>query len=374
MEIQEQKGQKRTEGEEDLLNFDLDDLSLEDVDPATAGEEEVIDLTDLVEKGDVTAPEGEEEVVRLLGEEDGGGGTAGIELATKELAGLAGAPKEKGKAEAESLLNLDDFSLDFSEEEKGPEGEKSAEQEISDSDIAEILKEEGAEDPDLRTEEVVVSEDRLLEEVISDADLAAVEESLPTQELSAMLSPRPSEPGEMVLDLSEEAAEEPEPFSPPAGEKPGFAPESPAPEALDTVPVQAAGEVPSDRTTPVQISEERIEAIVTRVVQGVVEGAARETLEAVTVKVVRETLEPVTERVVRETVEAAAERLIRETVESVAEKTVRETLGPVAERMIRETLEPVAERVVRQTLMEATDRVITQAIDALKQSLESPSN
>ena len=229
MEIHEQKAQKRTDGEEDLLNFDLDDLSLEEVDQATAGEEEVIELTDLVEKGSVPAKDSQDEIARLLQEEDAGGGTADIELATKEFAGLNGIQKEKRKEKAESLLDMDDLSLDFSEEEKAPVGEKVVEQEISDSDLAEILKEEGAENLDLGTEEVVVAEDRLQEEVISDADLAAVEDSLPTQELSAMLAPKPSAPKEMVLDLLEEAVVEPEPISPPAAERPIFVPEAPAP-------------------------------------------------------------------------------------------------------------------------------------------------
>jgi hypothetical protein len=43
------------------------------------------------------------------------------------------------------------------------------------------------------------------------------------------------------------------------------------------------------------------------------------------------------------------------------------------EAIFREVVEDVVERVIRETMVSVAEKVIGQAIDALKQSLESPS-
>jgi hypothetical protein len=351
MEIREQKAQKQSGGEDDLLNFDLDDLSLEEADqPAAPAEEEaVIELTDLVEKGAVSDQEGQDEIASLLEEDGAGGGTAEIELGTKELDGLEGLLKEEGKGKGDSALEMDDLSLDFSEEEKAPVEENVVEEEISDTDLAEILKEEGAEVLDLGGEEAVVKEEKGLAEFIPEADLAAAVEGLSLEEPAAVPAPEQAEPGEPVLDLSEEAAVEPEPIAPPVAESPPAVPEAAVLASQEAAPVLSGATEPLIRPA-VEISEEKLEVVVTRVVQDVLE------------------------RVVRETLETVAERVARETMETVVERVVRETLETVAEQVVRETLEAAVEKVARQAMAGAAERVILQAIDALKQSLESPSD
>ncbi|MEW6665526.1 MAG: hypothetical protein AB1512_09935 [Thermodesulfobacteriota bacterium] len=340
MAIQEKKAQKSIEGEEDLLNFDLDDLSLEEVDQAASGEEEeIIELTDLVEKGVAPDQQGRSEIADLL-EEENSAGTAEIELGTKELAGLDGLLKEEGSGKAEAALEIDDLSLDFSEEEKPLVEEKVVEEEISDTDLAEILKEEGAEVLDLGGEEAVVAEVGVPEELISAAAPAAALKARAVEQLSVLPAQERAVSGELVLDLAEEAAREPEPVATPPAERPRAVPEAPAPAPQEAAPVQPL----------VGISEEKLEGSVTQIVEEVVE------------------------RVTRQTLENTVERVVRETLDNMVERVARETLENVLERAVHDSLEGVAERVARETMAGVAERVILQAIDALKQSLEAPSN
>jgi len=60
-------------GEEDLLDFEFDDLSKEDVEAASGGsteDEEIIELDDIVEKGELVEDPGSEDITRVLDEEE----------------------------------------------------------------------------------------------------------------------------------------------------------------------------------------------------------------------------------------------------------------------------------------------------------------
>ena len=60
-------------GEEDLLDFEFDDLSKEDVEAASGGsteDEEIIELDDIVEKGELVEDPGSEDITRVLDEDE----------------------------------------------------------------------------------------------------------------------------------------------------------------------------------------------------------------------------------------------------------------------------------------------------------------
>lgn len=257
METEQQKGQNQTQSEEDVLNFDLDDISLEDIDQQASGnEEEVIELTDLVARGmpvEDTHGEGtgEDEIVELLKEDQVPEEEGDFKLLADDLAGLE-LGDEAAEEKQTSETDVADFALelDFSKEEK-PKGveEKDATELLSQSDLEDILKDEAV--PETVSEQEVISEGKDLEEVVSLEDLdAAPEKNAPDQPdvISEEVLLKDIEPSPAVPDFAAEPL--------------------------------AAG-----------ISEEKLEAIVTRVVQEVLERVARETMASVAERVISEAIE-----------------------------------------------------------------------------------
>ena len=71
MEKDNQKVGEELIDEEDLLNFELDDLSLDDMEKkASEFEDDIIELVDLVDKGPARAAEGEKKEETVPAEED----------------------------------------------------------------------------------------------------------------------------------------------------------------------------------------------------------------------------------------------------------------------------------------------------------------
>ena len=62
MEKENEILEEETQDKEDLLNFDLDDLSLDDIDQEISESGEIIELVDLVEKGEKIKGTGEGEM------------------------------------------------------------------------------------------------------------------------------------------------------------------------------------------------------------------------------------------------------------------------------------------------------------------------
>jgi hypothetical protein len=253
MEMQQQKVQNQTQNEEDVLNFDLDDISLEDIDQQSSGnEEDVIELTDLVARGMPVEDAEEDEIVELLeedqiSEEEGDGE---FKLMAEDLAGLElGDELAEEKQTAES--DIADFALEFdlAQEEK----QRSAEEMVSEEPVSRVEFEEDI----LKEEEVVetVSEVAPSEEMIPEA-IASLEDLGGAPQKST-----PDQPDVISEDFLKDEA-----FSPAAPEM--------AAEPL------AAG-----------ISEEKLEEIVTKVVQDVLERVARETMASVAERVIGEAIE-----------------------------------------------------------------------------------
>ena len=252
MESKDQKPQKRSESEEDLLNFDLDDLALDDADEQQGEpEEEIIELMELVEKGGAAAGKADEEMADLLESDEAIEEKTALDSAGDELFDLEEILKgeEEKKPKAEELEG--DLSLEFDldgEKEAGPE-EKVVEEEITESDLEEILKEE---------EEVDTGEIVLEELVRAGAEEKTIEEGISETDLEDMLKEPPAEEEDLGLELTEDTEELPK----------GLVEEAVLREPEPALPLDAATpqEAPREAVEPPSqpvtgISEERIEAI-----------------------------------------------------------------------------------------------------------------
>ncbi|RJR29888.1 MAG: hypothetical protein C4576_34455 [Desulfobacteraceae bacterium] len=176
MDLQQQKAQNQAQNEDDVLNFDLDDISLEDIDQHSGSEPDVIELTDLVARGMPLEVSEEEkdtkknEIVELKKENRVAEEDADFKLLADDLAGLdLGELTEKETDEHD----VADFALelDLSKGEK-PESRdaKPSEEPLSGVDLDDILKEE---EPIELVSKEPGPEGRELEEVISLEDLDA---------------------------------------------------------------------------------------------------------------------------------------------------------------------------------------------------------
>ena len=223
--------------DEELLDFEFGELS-EEENQGMSGEvasiDEPIELVDVIEKGDMFKDPESDDIVVEMKDIQGFEGQGAIEKES-DLSSEEVAQAPDGEATQRLEADLDAALEGFGSFEKG---ETSLE--ISDSDL------EGALDAELPEEHMLRFE-----------DLDAFEEPVEKPE-SAGLDRPPELPR---VDLSE--------VQPPEG--------------------QFEAEI------PISISEERIEAIVTRVVEDVVERVARETMTTVTEKLVREAIDALKE-------------------------------------------------------------------------------
>lgn len=352
MEMQQQK--VKSQSDDDVLNFDLDDISLEDIEQQASGnEEEVIELTDLVARGMPVEIAGDESdakedgIVELLKEDQVQEEEGEFKLLADDLAGLDFAEKETEENDVADFA----LELDLTEEEQKSAEEKPDEESLSSAHFEDILKEE---EPVELVSEVSGAEGKDLEEIVSLEEMdAAPERSEPDQadvlseellkdEAVSGIGAEPSPAGmsedkdleeiASLKDLDEapekSAPDRPDMFSedllkneaptvviPRAAaesltsedkdldeiaslEDLDESPEKSTPDRVDVfsedlLKDEAPTPAPEAAAEPVAIgiSEEKLEAIVTRVVQDVVERVARETMTSVAEKVIGEAIE-----------------------------------------------------------------------------------
>jgi hypothetical protein len=313
---QTQKEQLDTEDE--LLNFDLDELSGDDA-PA---EDEVIELVELIE-ADRDEDRTRELTVKSRVKEKPAVKTAKaakaipVEEAEGSLLGK-GLPED----EEETELDLSDLTLDMDVETTRPV-QSVGDDAITEADLENLLEETSDEEIsfDLSSEEE--GDQGGKDEEVTDADLEAL-----LQEATAEgIEEEAQEEGEVLEVVSEtEAVEE----------------------------VQLEEEKPS--LTDIEFA-----------------GEAFEETQAVT--------EPLAEEEAPPVVRAGTEELIvpvEQVREEIAteEPSVEELTGISEERLeeiITKVVQDVVERVARETMASVAERVIGQAIEALKASLETSS-
>ena len=292
MENEDLDLEKELEDEEDLLNFDLDDISDEALEEAASdSEEDIIELVNLVEKGPET------------GSPVQSAADAGMDLGDVPLSGL----EEEGVAEEEitedDLTGLleeepgEEISLDLEGEEGAEPEESEAGGEITEEELEGLLEGEPGDEIslDLDAEEGGAPEPDGAEEAITEDDFKDLLEEDPEEELSPDLEAEEEVTTDDFEDLlKDEPDEEPAiDLGPLSGD------EEPLEDIVKeiAVPESVAGEEPKAPAAEegIGISEERLEAVVSRVVQDVVERVARETMADVAEKVITEAIEALKE-------------------------------------------------------------------------------
>jgi hypothetical protein len=313
--------------DEELLNFDLDDLSLsEELDEDLGAEEEIIELSDLVERGT------SEDITRDLKVTQ----WSAAELQQEE-------DEEKTVSGKEAELDLSDISLEIDAE---PDAEKAADaffgEDITDADLEGLLQEEEGITLDLTEEESPESEEKLGDE-ITEADLQALlsesgeqalEEEGEAQSLLEIVSDEETE--DMEMERLEET------------------------QALDLKPTAEDSlleEEPADILAR-EVEELGAAAALEEQAGARVEAEFPEEEEAETAP-----LSGVAEQRVQ--VEAAEEQDI------FAEKGLAGISEERVEEIIRKVVGEVVERVARETMAEVAERMIGEAIGSLKRHLES---
>jgi hypothetical protein len=235
--------------EEDLLEFEFDELSEEEDVRSSSSDEEVIELVDVVESGEIIEESEPEEIARLLDGEEA------TEKDEEFGEGAAFSPSEFDRISEEDLPQGLDADLDSAIEEPAPSEREESDFELLESDLevmadAELFGDSRVESEEL--DEFEAPQIEPIEEAGMERPAADIPQELPHEGLETAVSSSKEqpEPGEVVYRTEEEL---------------------------------------------IGISEERIEAIITKAVQDVVERVARETMAAVAERVITESIDALKE-------------------------------------------------------------------------------
>jgi len=308
-----QTQKEQLNSEEELLHFDLEDLSNDDI----LAEDDVIELVELVEPDKDEDKTKELTVKSLSKEEPFAKGAAAPRAAPIKEAITSPLERAFSEDEEEGELDLSDLTLDTDVETTRP-ALSSGDDAITEGDLENLLQETSEEEDisfDLSTAEE--GDEGAKEEEVTDADLEALlqdataealeetqEESAEEKEILGIVSEtevaeeieleeeKPSfEDTEFVADSFEETQVLTEPEVEREVPRPGPAEAEEASAAAEgSLQEEFAVEEPPVEKL-VGISEERLEEIITRVVQDVVERVARETMASVAERVIGQAIE-----------------------------------------------------------------------------------
>jgi hypothetical protein len=385
-------------GEEDLLDFEFDDLSKEDVEASSGGsteDEEIIELDDIVETGELVEDAESEEITRVLDEEEITSESEITEvMSDSEASELVQANEEDMSDDFEADLDAEFEKLETSEfdiveaEEKAqsfepevtirlPDGDESllkalraeSQSDLGSDELAQALEEEVSEglevDLDEEIEELGTSELGAVEsvELAEDSESAeiaklldgedAVEENVITDEGTELTSTEFGQPPdgdssqvvEMQLGAALESLEESE-----KGESDLELMES----DLDSVP---------DADTIVE-TELDIESLAA---SEVFELEPEEAEAVITPEFSEEDLSEVPEMQEEQFGSGVAAAAIVSAPEGRVEISEEKI-----EAIITSVVQDVVEKVARETFTTVAEKLIAEAIETLKESLESP--
>ena len=384
-------------GEEDLLDFEFDDLSKEDVEAASGGsteDEEIIELDDIVEKGELVEDPGSEDITRVLDEEEIANDSEITEvMSDSDASELAQAKEEAMSDDFEADLDAEFEKLETSEfdiveaEEKAqsfepeetirlPEGDESflkalgaeSQADLGPDELAQALEEEVSEDfevdldeevQELGTFELGAVESAEMAEDSESAEIAklldgedAVEENVSTDEGTELTSAELDQPPdgdssqvvEMQLGAALESLEESE-----KGESDLELMES----DLDSVP-------DADTIVETDLDIESLAA------SEVFELEPEETEVVISPEFSEEDLSEVPEMQEEQLGSGVAAASIVSAPEGRVEISEEKI-----EAIITSVVQDVVEKVARETFTTVAEKLIAEAIDTLKESLES---
>ena len=373
------------DSEETLLDFEFDDLFEEDAnenDTDSPADDDIIELVDIIEKGDM--------VENLADEEEGTAEPAEVDELVLTLDDLDQGPGEK---------TAQDIELDF---ELVPEDLESLEAEITKpEDMAEDLgtdelaeladKKESPVEPTDEEELDLVLEDQDLEEEKIFQDLESGLESA-SEDLDSSLELLSKDLEELSdAELLEEPEVEPEALAGSgtiAGEGELEKLEQDVPSKL---PSEELGEMLTDleekleteRTASppaseqvIGLSEEKFEKIITGVLGNIVPQIVQGSVEKLTDQVIERAEEKIDAGItgvlgnIIPQIEGSAEKLAGEALEQFEERIESKITGMV-QNVVGEVVQEPVEKAAREVMAIVAEKVITEAIDVLKQSLEA---
>jgi len=279
-------------GEEEIIDFEFDELASDtgDTELANVEEEEIIELVDVVEGGEEpSAPVSETAEIERLLDEEGSLEEEEIEELSEESIQQEPTTEEGADSGLSETVEEEEFELLESEETRA----------ISEEEAPTSLEEE--------TQDLELDLDSALETI------EPLEEEVPSQEWGEKKPSEPEEEEEAGLEELTPLVEEAE--APAEAEAMESTVKLPT-EDLSAIPVPGAeplgmdvgGEAPFTAVTG--ISEERLEEIVSQAVKEAVQAS----------------LETVVERAARETMTGVAEKLITDAI-----KALKESLGSESE-------------------------------------------
>jgi hypothetical protein len=334
---------------DDLFDLSLDDLSPEEKEKENVEEEpdeDIIELIDLVEKGGKDLEE--------LADENGQSG--GTDQQADDLLSDLKEGDEGDEPLSQSDLDLTDTSL----EEGETEGVQ-IEEEVTEEDFDQLLKDDSDSDMGLAFDEPTKQEDNF-DDLLNDTDVAEEitdeekPEDIPSDEEIS------EEDFEQLLDESPESELDINVDSPVEAEEPieDLMEESLSEEAPGLESVTELEE------EPVSIHDNGEEDEMAQTIQSPieVEDDFEHLEEAVTSDIQDETVSDISG-------ETEGDQAISS--ESDIEKMINiseETIETIVERVVGN----VVERVARETMVEVAEKLISEAIDSLKKSLESDSD
>jgi hypothetical protein len=398
MDKDNQKAGEELIDEEDLLNFELDDLSLDDMEKkASEFEDDIIELVDLVDKGPERSEKSKKKEEPVLAEEDPADEDQeefGFE--TDEITSIGDLLDEESLDHSASNLDLAGLSLsDLNEVPKLEPEKPEAKGEISEDDLEEMLEDAPTEMLNLEFQEEALlpeeadsaleQEEKPAEALVGDT-LEAKEsdvEEVQGEDIKDMMQEADVE--DMTLDFGEaEEIDEKEITAKELGEMLKAAEITDVPLDLEAAPEEETGTEVDEDKAPTEIisldleeGKEPSEALSLDLEKDI--GISEQTLDDIDEAAATELLKPLEEEPSQQesTDFATAEAAFEEPEELPIEPAAEQAVG-ISEAMIEDivsrVVQDVVERVTRETMIEVAERVITEAIDALKKSLETISD
>lgn len=306
-----QMQKEQQDSEDELLNFDLQDLSDDDI----LAEDDVIELVELVEPDKDEDKTKELPAKSLGGEKPAAKGAAALKATPAKEAVTPRMEKAVSESDEERELDLSDLTLDM-DVETTKRAETGGDDVITEADLENLLQETSEEDISFDLSAEGEGGEGVREEEVTDADLEALLQEATAEDLKETEEGTAEEKEILGIVPETEVSEEAEPEEEEGSlEDADFVadsfeetqslsePEAEEPRAAEAVPLHeevAVGEPRAEKL--VGISEERLEEIITRVVQDVVERVARESMASVAERLIGQAIEAL-----RESLESSSE-------------------------------------------------------------------
>jgi hypothetical protein len=312
---------ERKTGEEEIIDFEFDELSegTGDTEMTELDEKEIIELVDVVEMGEAPAsPESATAEIERLLDEEGTLEEVEIEEASDEKLEPELEIGDTANSDPLGSVEEDEFELLESEETRA----------ISEKGTQASLEEE--------TEDLTLDLDSALETI------TPLEKEISSQEWSEPEAPEPADKGEAELEELTPVAEE---------QQADLGPEAENLEETEEGELEELSPVAEDEKAPLEME-----------IQDSMPQLPAEDLSAIP--------SPGQEDLGMD----VGGQVPFDTAAGISEERMEEIILQAVKEAVQDSLETVVERAARETMSEVAERLITDAISALKESLANESH